>query len=83
MPVWTVRGGIAGPRGAPARNVLAIKELTNATVQMGAATGKHQLATGFLRRCSRVLRQGGKGRLLITLGTSAQLAHRQPARKSA
>jgi hypothetical protein len=57
MRVWTVHGGVAGPRGAVAGNVLAVKESTNATVQVRAATGKHQLAAGFLDRCSRLLRQ--------------------------
>jgi hypothetical protein len=82
MLAWTVRGGVAGPRGGPERNGLAVQGSTNVTVQVGAATGKHRLAAGVLGRCPRVLWQG-KGSLLTALGTIAQLAHRQPARKSA
>jgi hypothetical protein len=82
MLVCTVRGGVAGPRGASERNGLAVKESTNVTVRVGAATGKHQFTADFLGRRSRVLRRG-KGSLLIVLGTIAQLANRQPARKSA
>jgi hypothetical protein len=82
MLVWPVRSGAAGARDDPERNGRADTQPTNVTVQAGAATGKHLPAACFLGRCSRAFRQG-KGSLTIALGMSAQLAHRQPARKSA
>jgi hypothetical protein len=77
-----VRGSAAGPRDDPERDGLAVEKSMNVTVQAGAATEEASGEPMLAGRCSRVFRQG-KGSLIIALGTIAQLAHRQPARKSA